>query len=126
MNQRRVLDVGNCGPDHSAIRKMLTTNFGVEVIQTHGMDDTLAELQKNTIDLVLINRKLDQDYSDGMVILEQIKSKPEYSDLPVMLITNYAEYQEKAVALGALHGFGKLEINSPETRAKLTKVLTCE
>ena len=51
MNQRRVLDVGNCGPDHSAIRKMLTTNFGVEVIQTHGMDDTLAELQKNTIEL---------------------------------------------------------------------------
>jgi response regulator RpfG family c-di-GMP phosphodiesterase len=123
MNQRRVLDVGNCGPDHASIRRMLTTNFGAEVIQTHGLDDTLAELQKNSADLVLINRKLDQDYSDGIVILEHIKSKPEHAELPVMLITNYAEYQANAVALGALPGFGKLEINSPETRAKLASVL---
>jgi response regulator RpfG family c-di-GMP phosphodiesterase len=123
MNQRRVLDVGNCGPDHSSVRRMLTTNFGAEVIQTHGLDDTMAELQKNTIDLVLINRKLDQDYSDGIVILEHIKSQPEYSNLPVMLITNYAEHQATAVALGARPGFGKLEINSPETRAKLASVL---
>ena len=123
MNQRCVLDVGNCGPDHSSIRRMLTTNFGAEVIQTHGLDDTLAALEKNSIDLVLINRKLDKDYSDGTVILKQIKAKPEYSDLPIMLITNYAEHQATAVALGALPGFGKLEINSPETRAKLASVL---
>ena len=123
MTQRCVLDVGNCGPDHSSIRRMLTTHFGAEVIQTHGLDDTLAALQKNNIDLVLINRKLDHDYSDGTVILEQIKSQAEYSDLPVMLITNYAEHQAQAVTLGALPGFGKLEINSPETRAKLASVL---
>ncbi len=123
MNQRRVLDVGNCGPDHSSIRKMLTNNFGVEVLQAHGLEDTMAALRSSSIDLVLINRKLDQDYSDGIVILEQIKSKPEYSDLPVMLITNYAEYQAEAVALGALPGFGKLELNTPETRSKLASVL---
>ena len=123
MNQRRVLDVGNCGPDHSSIRRMLTSNFGADVIQADGLEDTLAALQNNTIDLVLINRKLDNDYSDGLVILEQIKSKPEYADLPVMLIPNYEEHQAKAVALGALPGFGKLQINSPETRTKLASVL---
>jgi ActR/RegA family two-component response regulator len=124
MNQRRVLDVGNCGPYHTSIRRMLTTNFGAEVIQTHGLDDTLAALQKNFFDLVLINRKLDNDYSDGTVILERIKTNPEYSDLSVMLITNYPEHQANAVALGALPGFGKLEIDTPETRAKLAKVLS--
>ena len=123
MNQPRVLDVGNCGPDHSSIRRMLTAGYGAEVSQTHGLDDTLAALNKNNFDLVLINRKLDHDYSDGTVILEQIKAKPEYSELPVMLITNHAEHQAAAVALGALPGFGKLEINSPETLAKLAKVL---
>jgi len=102
---------------------MLTSNFGAEVIQTDGLADTLTALQENSIDLVLINRKLDNDYSDGIVILEQIKSKPDYSDLPVMLITNYEEHQAKAVALGALPGFGKLEINSAKTRAKLASVL---
>ncbi len=123
MNQPRVLDVGNCEPDHRSIRRMLTANFGAEVMQTHGLDDTLAALAKNSFDLVLINRKLDYDYSDGTAILEQIKAKPEYSKLPVMLITNYAEHQATAVALGALPGFGKLEINSPETCAKLASVL---
>jgi response regulator RpfG family c-di-GMP phosphodiesterase len=102
---------------------MLTTNFGAQVIQAHGLEDTLTALEKTPIDLVLINRKLDNDYSDGTVILQQIKAKPEYSDLPVMLITNYAEHQATAVAFGALPGFGKLEINSPETRAKLASVL---
>lgn len=126
MKQRRVLDVGNCGPDHASIRRMLSKNFGADVLQTHGLEDTMAALQANTIDLVLINRKLDNDYSDGIVILEHIKSKPEYSALPVMLITNYAEYQANAITLGALPGFGKLEINSPETRAKLASVLEAE
>lgn len=123
MNQPYVLDVGNCGPDHSSIRRLLATNFGAEVIQTHGMDDTMAALEKHSFNLVLINRKLDNDYSDGIVILERIKAKPEYSDLPVMLITNYPDHQAKAVSMGALPGFGKLEMNSPETRAKLASVL---
>ena len=123
MNQPRVLDVGNCGPDHSSIRRMLTANFGAEVSQTHGLDDTLAALAKISFDLVLINRKLDSDYSDGTAILERIKAQPEYLNLPVMIITNYAEHQATAVALGALSGFGKLEINTPETRAKLANVL---
>ena len=123
MNQRCVLDVGNCGPDHSSIRSMLTTQFGTKVLQTDGLEDTLAALLNNSVDLVLINRKLDKDYSDGTLILKEIKAKLEYSDLPVMLVTNYPEYQATAVALGALPGFGKLEINLPETRAKLASVL---
>jgi PleD family two-component response regulator len=124
MTKPLVLDVGNCGPDHSSIRRMLTINFDAEVLQTHGLADTLETLEKNKVDLVLINRKLDNDYSDGTLILERIKAEPDYSDLAVMLITNYAEYQATAVALGALPGFGKLEINSAETRAKLASVLS--
>ncbi len=126
MTKRCVLDVGNCGPDHSSMRRMLTANFGAEVLQTHGLEDTLATLKNRSVDLVLINRKLDQDYSDGTEILKQIKAKSEYAALPVMIITNYAEYQASAVALGAIAGFGKLEINSAETRAKLTPILASD
>ncbi len=126
MTKRRVLDVGNCGPDHSSMRRMLATNFDAEVLQTHGLDDTLAALKQQPVDLVLINRKLDHDYSDGTEILKQIKAKPEYVALPVMIITNYAEHQTSAVELGAIPGFGKLEINSAETRAKLTPILSTD
>jgi len=106
------------------MRRMLTKNFGAEVLQTHGLDDTLETLKQQPIDLVLINRKLDHDYSDGTEILKQIKAKSEYAALPVMIITNYDEHQASAVELGAILGFGKLEINSAETRAKLAPILS--
>jgi hypothetical protein len=40
-----------------------------------------------------------------------------------MLITNYAEHQDAAEALGALRGFGKLEFDKPETLARLEPLL---
>jgi len=63
---KRVLDVGNCVPDHAAIRTMLEQTFGAEVLQTDGPDDTLALLRREPVNLVLVNRKLDHDYSDGL------------------------------------------------------------
>jgi CheY-like chemotaxis protein len=121
---KRVLDVGNCGPDHLAIRNFLTSHFDCEVIQTHGLADTLAELRTSRFDLVLINRKLDADYSDGIEIVRAIKAKAETQHLPVMLITNYPEHQDAAEAAGAHRGFGKLEFDLPETKEKLTAILT--
>jgi len=69
---KRVLDVGNCVPDHGAIRAAITRDFDAEVRQAHGPDDTLAALHADHFDLVLVNRKLDQDYSDGLEIIKQI------------------------------------------------------
>ena len=124
MPAHTVLDVGNCVPDHASIKKMLTRNFDVEILQTHASDDTLALLRQRRVDLVLINRKLDRDYSDGVEILKQIKGDPLLAKTPVMIITNYAEHQDAAVALGAERGFGKLELQDPATQQKLTALLT--
>ncbi|MEY4179027.1 MAG: hypothetical protein RLY70_2601 [Planctomycetota bacterium] len=120
---KRVLDVGNCVPDHAAIRRMLESGFGAEVLQAHGLDDTLAALQAGSIDLVLVNRKLDQDYSDGLDIIKRVKRDPQLGAVPMMLVTNYPEHQAAAVAEGAEYGFGKLELSKPETRERLVKVL---
>ncbi len=89
----------------------------------HGPEDTLAALQGGEFDLVLINRKLDRDYTDGIEILRQIKSDEALADVPVMLVTNYADHQDAAVELGAVRGFGKLEFGKPETLEKLQAVL---
>jgi CheY-like chemotaxis protein len=102
---------------------MLKGNFGAEVLQTDQAADTLAVLRERAVQLVLINRKLDCDYSDGTEILKQIKADPQLSSLPVMIVTNYAEHQEAAVALGAEYGFGKLELHSPVTQQRLAKFL---
>lgn len=120
---KKLLDVGNCVPDHSTIRAAVTSNFAADVLQAHGPEDTLSILRKEPIDLVLINRKLDRDYSDGIEILKQIKADPELQKVPVMLITNYAEHQQAAVAAGAEYGFGKLELSAPTTLEKLSRFL---
>jgi len=120
---KRVLDVGNCGVDYDAIRGMLEKSFAAEVVQAHGPDDALALLRGQPFDLVLVNRKLDQDYSDGLEIIQQIKADPQLSKVVCMLITNYPEQQELAVAAGAAMGFGKKSLYSDETRNKLEKFL---
>ena len=120
---KRVLDVGNCVPDHAAIRHLVETQFQAEVTQTHGPEDTLETLQRQAFDLVLVNRKLDQDYSDGMEIISQIKANPALAKTPCMLITNYAEHQEAAVAAGTEYGFGKKELRTAETHEKLARFL---
>lgn len=121
--RKRILDVGNCQPDHSAIRSLLTGHFECEVVQAHGADDALVELKSGHYDLVLVNRKLDRDYSDGIQVIREIKADATVADVPCMLITNYPEHQDAAVEVGAVRGFGKLELSRPETLQRLREVL---
>jgi CheY-like chemotaxis protein len=120
---KRVLDVGQCSPDHATIRSYFTRHFDCEVVQTHGADDTLQQLRSGRFDLVLVNRKLDADYSDGIEIIRQIKADRAIANVPVMLVTNYPEHQDAAISAGAIRGFGKLEYSKPETLEKLSAVL---
>ncbi|HUY89277.1 MAG TPA: response regulator [Pirellulales bacterium] len=120
---KRVLDVGQCAPDHAAIRRLVAGTFDAEVVQADRLDDALAALRQETFDLVLINRKLDIDYSDGIEILRAIKTDPAISSMPVMLVTNYPEYQQAAIAAGGEPGFGKAELERAETREKLGRFL---
>ena len=121
---KTVLDVGNCSPDHSAIKRMLVANYDVEVLRADQWADTQRILSSKTVDLILVNRKLDIDYSDGMEILKSLKSGKTSRHIPVMLVTNYPEHQQVAVEAGGVYGFGKLELNSPQTRERLGQFLT--
>jgi DNA-binding response OmpR family regulator len=120
---KKILDVGNCGPDFGAVSRFLTANFDCQVDQADKLDDTQAKLRDGNYALVLINRKLDCDYTDGIEILKALKADAELQSVPVMLITNLPEHQEAAVAAGAERGFGKLEFEKAETLQQLRAVL---
>jgi DNA-binding NarL/FixJ family response regulator len=120
---KRVLDVGQCGPDHSSISRLLRTHFDVEIVPAALPADALDQLRDGKFDLVLINRKLDADYSDGTVILRAIKADESLSGVPVMLVSNYADAQQAAVTHGAEYGFGKAELDAPETLERLARFL---
>ena len=124
MIRKRVLDVGQCAPDHAAIRRLVAGAFGAELVQADRLDDALAALRRSSFDLVLVNRKLDIDYSDGIEIVRAIKADPALAATPVMLVTNYPEHQQAAIAAGAEPGFGKAELDSAETREKLSRFLS--
>ena len=112
---KTVIDCGNCGPDYNAIRQIVQSNFEAVVLQTHSLEDTLALLAQRSVDLVTVNRKLDRDYSDGMDVIRGIKADPRFASVPIMLVTNYDEYQEAAAKVGAVRGFGKLTVRDPAT-----------
>ena len=80
-------------------------------------------MKSGQFDLVLVNRKLDIDYSDGIDVIRTLKADPATASVPVMLVTNYPEHQDAAIAAGAVRGFGKLEFDKPETRETLAAVL---
>lgn len=120
---KRVLDVGNCVPDHSAIRRLVEKNFDAQVLQAHHADDALQTLRAGEVHLVLVNRKLDIDYTDGLEIIKLIKADPQLQQVPVMMVTNLPDHQEIAVQAGAEPGFGKNHLGHQETVDKLRKYL---
>jgi CheY-like chemotaxis protein len=120
---KRVLDVGNCLFDHSAIRRAICANFDADVVLVNDPDEALRQLHQSGFDLVLINRRLHGGLGDGIELIRRIKSHPKVADRPVMLLSDYQEYQRLAVEAGAQPGFGKSGLDSAETRRKLAQFL---
>lgn len=120
---KRVLSVGNCEPDTRAIAALIEGQFEAVVEPVDDLAQTMQQLRTRPYDLVLINRILDRDGSEGLEVIRQIKSVPELRETPVMMITNFAEHQQLAQEAGAIEGFGKQALHAPETAAKLSPLL---
>lgn len=120
---RTVLSIGQCRPDQAAITHYLSSGFGATVVKADFPDEAIKILESQAVDLVLINRLLDADGSEGLPILKRIRAGRRNASVPVMLVSNYAEWQQKAVEAGAIYGFGKAELNRPETKSRLAAVL---
>lgn len=118
-SQKIVVDVGQCDPDHASIRRAVE-QFGVQVHRAHSGAEAKKLVAGGNVVLVLVNRVLDADGSDGMAVIRELLS---IGTAPVMLVSNYPEYQAKAVEIGALPGFGKATLREPATLEMLQGVL---
>lgn len=117
--KKHVLSVGQCVPDQGAIERFLHHHFDVEVVTAQDAQETSRRLAEDRFDLVLVNRKLDRDYSDGIEIIRQLKASSAAAEVPVMLITNFPEHDRAAVEIGAVPGFGKADVESPSLAERL-------
>ena len=120
---RRVLDIGQCNPDHYAISRLVEETTGASVDRAHGLTDALELLERQSYALVLVNRVLDRDGASGMAVISALKSQDRTSKVPVMLVSNYDSAQEEAVAMGAVRGFGKNELDLEQTATRLRAAL---
>jgi two-component system chemotaxis response regulator CheY len=123
MSNRRVLSVGQCGFDHGKISRHLGNVFGVQVLGADTFDEALTVLRCERFDLVLVNRVSDLDGARGLDLIRAMKAHPALAGVPVMLVSNYPDVQKEAQAIGALAGFGKGDLTSEQTTARLRAVL---
>lgn len=120
---KRVLSVGQCGFDHGSISRFLEGHFAVEVTPSATAASAISLLRKEPFDLVLVNRQLDADGSEGLDLVKALKADSALAAMPVMLITNFPEYDQQAVELGAVSGFGKAAMGSPDVIQRLEPYL---
>lgn len=122
-NKPRVLDVGQCDFDHGNIERMLSGEFGAEVERAAVTEEAFEAVQGGRFDLVLVNRVLDADGASGLDLIRRLQSHEGTRVTPVVLVSNYVEAQDAAVALGARRGFGKGALANLETREQLASLL---
>jgi two-component system chemotaxis response regulator CheY len=123
MSVKKVLSVGQCSADHGSISYLFREHFGMEVIAAHTGQDALNRLRRGGVDLVLVNRVFDHDHSSGVNFIAEVKGDADLQQVPIMLVSNYPDAQQKAVAFGALPGFGKADMDEPDTIARLREAL---
>lgn len=123
MPTKRVLSIGQCGYDHGNIARLLRQHFDAEVVPAATAEEGFDHLRRGVFHLVLINRILDLDGADGQEIIQQLMTGNELGLPPVMLVSNYDEAQERAVAAGAVRGFGKASLTDATTLDLLREYL---
>lgn len=121
---KKVLSVGQCQMDHGMLTRYVKEQFAAQVVGVDSQSEMLDELSQSEFDLILVNRKLDMDHSDGVRLIARLKENPEFGKIPTMLVSNYPDAQEKAAVVGAEYGFGKSEFGSPETHSRLARFLS--
>jgi two-component system chemotaxis response regulator CheY len=106
------------------IARFLEREFSAMVNAVDTFDEAIEELRLQPYALVLVNRVSDLDGSSGLELIRSLKKDAALEDLPVMLVSDRADAQQAAVALGALPGFGKAELRQPRAREAVERALS--
>ncbi|MDB2318242.1 hypothetical protein OAK85_02615 [Mariniblastus sp.] len=123
---QKLLIVGQCDFDFQRISFVLSKIYNIEIHRADLFDDAIQSALDQPYDLILINRLMDLDRSEGMAILHELKSNPQTESTPTMIISDYQEAQDAAVAAGANPGFGKATLDTPKTFELLSNHLTAQ
>ena len=100
--------------------------FQADFIEVESGREALAHLKENAVDLVITDYKMPE--MDGLDLLRRVKASPKLHDLPVLVITSFANQAkidellengafavlQKPLSLSKLHETVKTFLNSEE------------
>ncbi len=119
---KKVLLVAHCGPDTARIERVVNS-LGAGFEGAFNMEGGLNKLRSGDFALVLPNRVFGYDEEGGINFIKAMKADDDLKDIPVMLVSGFADYQERAVEAGAEQGFGKNDLESGMAAKVMEKFL---
>lgn len=119
----RVALVGHCGFDSGSLSRFAKAFApGAKVLRVNNQKD--LDKVAGPATLLLVNRVLDGRFDVGGSGIELIKTVAGQADAsPTMLVSNYEDAQQEAVAAGALPGFGKSHVGDSATKQRIVEAL---
>lgn len=110
----RIALIGNCDPDNWSLQRRLGELGHSVVAMWESVAETQQALPVTACDLLIINRVFDATGESGLDLISSLKRGSAEPSPAVMLLSNFAWAQQAARELGALPGFGKSELSSPQ------------
>ncbi len=112
--------VGHCGPDAFALQSSVMGFVPGAVVHKVNTREEL-DAKMGDLSLLLVNRVLEEGFGTDSGI-ELIRGLGDGGP-PAMLITNFADSMSEAMGAGAVMGFGKSAMRSPEAERALKDAL---
>lgn len=119
---RQIVLVGHCGYDAPAMQEEIQRQVpSVKVIMANTDSDVQANLTPES--LLLVNRVLEDGFAAdaGVDLIGQVLQQA--NPPQAMLVSDYADAQQKAVEKGALPGFGKSKLYHKNTGQMLRDLI---
>lgn len=115
--------VGHCGLDSGSLSRFAKQVAPLaEVVRVN--DQMALDKIAKPGTLLLVNRMLDGTFRVGGSGVDLIKDITQSDEPPaVMLVSNYEDAQQEAMAAGALRGFGKSHTADTNTRDRLAELI---
>ncbi len=105
------------------ISRMLNQHFECQILEAQNIQEIQDHCSDSAVSLILVNRIFEFSGQQGLELIAQLKSSDTTKSVPIMLVSNFKDAQQAAVAAGALDGFGKSSIGAPDTINKIQSVL---
>jgi hypothetical protein len=121
---KKIALVGHCGVDGPRLQQELESIFRNQVQVARVNDEpSVQRAVKQGATVLLFNREMVGDFDDpsGIDLLRRLHEQ--FPDRKMMLVSDHEEAQEEAEEAGAIPGFGKSELGTPEFEERIRAAL---